>query len=193
MRMRDWLYWETRYLRAPHWDAPPPAVFTAALDEEVARHCRGRALDVGCGSGRIALYLAQRELRVTALDVSMLALTRARLRALRAGVSVRFYRGDLFESELQGIAGQVDLLVDVGFFHGLGPSARQRYATRLTQLLGSESSVVMMGLRPGSDHRVAGIGDDDLKQWMPELSTHSSVELSTRGAGASVVCVLRRA
>lgn len=47
------------------------------------RFVKGRVLDVGCGAGRVALYLQQRGLRVVGIDVSPLALKVCRLRGVK--------------------------------------------------------------------------------------------------------------
>lgn len=51
-------------------------------------------LDVGCGDGRLAVRMAERNARVTGLDLSPAMLAAARERAGRAGVSVQFLEGD---------------------------------------------------------------------------------------------------
>ncbi|MDT0398342.1 MULTISPECIES: HemK2/MTQ2 family protein methyltransferase [Streptomyces] len=53
-------------------------------------------LDVGTGSGALAVEAARRGCRVTAVDVSRRAVCAARVNALRAGVPVRVRRGNLF-------------------------------------------------------------------------------------------------
>lgn len=55
-----------------------------------------RVLDVGTGSGALAVEAARRGCRVTAVDVSRRAVCTARVNALRAGVPVRVRRGNLF-------------------------------------------------------------------------------------------------
>jgi SAM-dependent methyltransferase len=52
-------------------------------ERRALRYARGRVLDVGCGAGRVALYLQRRGLSVTAIDVSPEALECARLRGVR--------------------------------------------------------------------------------------------------------------
>ena len=53
-------------------------------DERMAiRFARGRILDVGCGPGRVALYLQRKGLRVTAIDMSSEALEVAKARGVR--------------------------------------------------------------------------------------------------------------
>ncbi len=61
----------------------------------------GRALDVGTGTGYVAIYLARRGLEVEATDVSDRALQLADENIRRNQVSVRLYRSDLF-SAVQG-------------------------------------------------------------------------------------------
>lgn len=177
MRLPSRLYWETRYVLAPRWDVPIPEALRAVLAEESARCSGGSALDLGCGAGQVALFLARRGLRVTAVDVSSLALLRARVRARRAGVRVRFARVDALERPLSA-QGPHALVVDVGLFHGLAPGQRATYARHMLQWLGRESALVLMGLRPGADRRVAGISDGDLDRFLPELRVHSSTEVS---------------
>lgn len=81
--------WDARYLAAPGgllFGADP-----APLLRRVARLLprRGRALDVACGEGQNAVWLAARGLTVTALDVSPVAIGRARARARARGLRLR--------------------------------------------------------------------------------------------------------
>ena len=81
--------WDQRYAaRAPAGveDVGPPAAFAdlvSALPEE------GTALEVACGEGTAAVWLAQRGLRVVAVDGSPVAVDRALLLAERAEVADR--------------------------------------------------------------------------------------------------------
>jgi RNA polymerase sigma-70 factor, ECF subfamily len=65
------------------------------LVREVSGLRPGRALDLACGDGRNAVWLARRGWRVEAVDFSSVALERARVRAESAGVSVEWARHDL--------------------------------------------------------------------------------------------------
>ncbi|GLP76561.1 hypothetical protein TUM20983_36710 [Mycobacterium antarcticum] len=60
----------------------------------------GRALDVGCGEGADAVWLASHGWTVTAVEVSQVALTRAGLRAQEAAVQVRWVHAGLVNAEL---------------------------------------------------------------------------------------------
>lgn len=68
-------FWEGRYAERPLiWSGRANAV----LVQEAAPLPPGRALDLGCGEGGDALWLAERGWRVTAVDVSATAIARAR-------------------------------------------------------------------------------------------------------------------
>ena len=60
-------------------------------------HVRGDVLDVCTGSGVIALSVAPRSRRVTAVDSSLVAVAAVRLGALVNGAAVEVLHGDLFE------------------------------------------------------------------------------------------------
>src|ERR1700730_8956466 len=63
----------------------------------------GRALDIGCGSGRDAVYLAMRGWQVTAVDFAETGLNAARQRARDEGVEVQWVRGDVAELGALGL------------------------------------------------------------------------------------------
>jgi len=67
---------------------------------EVAGLTPGRVLDVGCGEGADAVWLASRGWDVTALDVSSVALDRAATHAREAGVAIRWVHAGLEEAGL---------------------------------------------------------------------------------------------
>ena len=78
--------WDDRYGDAPMWSGRP----NEALVREVGHLEPGTALDVGCGEGADAVWLAGRGWRVTGLDVSARALERAARAAALAGVEVEW-------------------------------------------------------------------------------------------------------
>ena len=84
--------WDTRYSERDRamWSGRP----NGRLVAEVADLAPGRALDVGCGEGADAVWLARGGWTVTAVDISDVALGRAREAAERAGVAVEWVCGD---------------------------------------------------------------------------------------------------
>jgi SAM-dependent methyltransferase len=79
------------------------------LVAEVGELPPGRALDLACGSGRNAVWLAARGWTVTAVDFSDVALAQARALAAERGVEVEWLEGDLLE--WQPADGAFDLVV----------------------------------------------------------------------------------
>jgi len=89
--------WDQRYTdREQLWSGQP----NGALVTEVAGLTPRRVLDVGCGEGADAVWLAGRGWDVTALEVSGVALERAARHARDAGVSIRWVHAGLAEAEL---------------------------------------------------------------------------------------------
>jgi SAM-dependent methyltransferase len=86
----------------------------------------GRALDLGCGTGTNAVYLARHSFRVTAVDFVARAIQAAEARARRANVQVDFRCADVLAPG--PLAGAFDLILDIGCMHGLDPYGRVRYA-----------------------------------------------------------------
>src|SRR5215213_6548282 len=68
------------------------------LVAEVADLVPGRALDVGCDEGADAIWLARRGWTVTAIDISDLAISRAREAAKLAGAAVEWVCGDALQA-----------------------------------------------------------------------------------------------
>ncbi|MGW3140467.1 class I SAM-dependent methyltransferase [Streptomyces sp. NPDC001139] len=95
----------------------------------------GRALDLGCGPGRNALYLASLGFEVDAVDLSPVAIDWARERARETGAEVRFLCGDAFALLGAEINGRYDLVHDSGCFHHLPPHRRISYLELLDRCL----------------------------------------------------------
>lgn len=90
--------WDQKYAESDRiWSGAP----NGALIAEIAGMPPGRALDVGCGEGADAIWLAQQGWAVTALDVSDVALTRARAYSSTADVEVTFVHSGLLDAGLQ--------------------------------------------------------------------------------------------
>ena len=89
--------WDDRYRASEQiWSGSPNGVLVAEITDEPP----GRALDVGCGEGADAVWLALRGWRVTALDVSQVALERARKAAHDAGADVEWVHAGLLEAPI---------------------------------------------------------------------------------------------
>lgn len=93
MRREDW---DRRYAEAELLWSAGPNRFLVAEAEALAP---GRALDLACGEGRNAVWLAARGWEVVGVDFSEVAVAKARRRAEHEGVSLELVCADLLEYE----------------------------------------------------------------------------------------------
>src|SRR5579859_956119 len=98
--------WDARYRERDGgmWSGRP----NGRLVAEVVALAPGTALDVGCGEGADAIWLAQCGWTVTAIDISEVAIRRAREAPHLACASVEWICGDVLETPLA--AGAFDLV-----------------------------------------------------------------------------------
>ena len=92
------------------------------------------AIDLGCGTGAMTVYLAQNGWTTTGVDFSPVATRKAAERAAKAGVEVTFVNGDLTADSIPGAEGPFDLLFDWGTLDDLQGDARARMAALMTRL-----------------------------------------------------------
>jgi tellurite methyltransferase len=112
--------WNERYRGDDFQMGLAPSPFLAENVELILASVPGRkALDIACGEGRNAIFLASRGFDVTAVDISDTGLEKGRKRAEREGVTVDFVRADL---EDYAIEGKYDLVANINFLlRGLIP------------------------------------------------------------------------
>jgi 2-polyprenyl-3-methyl-5-hydroxy-6-metoxy-1,4-benzoquinol methylase len=92
-------FWERLYSeRAQVWRGR----VNAALERKAGGLTPGRALDLGCGDGGDALWLAERGWQVTAIDIAQTALDRGAAEAARRGLVVDWQCADLAEQLPRG-------------------------------------------------------------------------------------------
>ena len=107
--------WSVGARRRPPWDTGVPADdLKQAVEQGVIRPCR--TVELGCGSGTNAIYLASKGFDVTAIDVAPTALSIAEAEAQKAGVGVRWLLADvLAPPELEPF----DFIFDRGCYHNV--------------------------------------------------------------------------
>jgi SAM-dependent methyltransferase len=108
----------------------------------------GRALDLGCGTGRDAVYLAGLGWTVTAVDGVPQALDAARARARDAHVDVRWVLGDVTRLSTPEVGDGYNLLMDRGCFHGLSADERARCASGVTAVAAPGARLLMLAFHP---------------------------------------------
>ncbi|MEU6786922.1 class I SAM-dependent methyltransferase [Nonomuraea angiospora] len=125
------LFWERHYRARRTWDAR----VNPLLAETVAPLRPGAALDLGCGAGGDAIWLAQQGWDVTAVDISVTAVEQVRERARELGLADRVSteQHDLARSFP---AGRFDL-VSAQYFHTPFPLLRNQVLRTAAQALGT--------------------------------------------------------
>ncbi len=133
------LFWDLAYLLgvAP-WDTGivPPQVRRLVAEPGLASPVR--VLDLGCGTGTNALFLAHHGHWVVGVDISPVAVRRARQRIRQSGLSrCQAFVGDVTCLHRPGspVDGQFDVVLDVGCYHGLSLAGRASYAAMLAAML----------------------------------------------------------
>ncbi|MGH3283422.1 MAG: class I SAM-dependent methyltransferase [Streptosporangiaceae bacterium] len=106
----------------------------------------GRVLELGCGQGRNATYLASLGCRVDAVDFSAQAIGWAEERARRAGVTVDFQCCSIFDAAVP--EGAYDLVYDSGCFHHVPPHRRKAYVGLVDHALRAGGSYGLVCFRP---------------------------------------------
>jgi SAM-dependent methyltransferase len=150
--------WRRTYASTPYrqlpWFSPRPAppLQRAVRDGWFPRGAR--ILDVGCGAGTNALFLARSGYRVSGIDLAPAAIAAARARATRLGLSVDFRTGDALR--LPYSRGWFGGLFDYGCFHSLPLGLRRAYSRELARVL-----------RPGGRYLVAWIGRESGQKFGP--------------------------
>lgn len=163
--------WDQRYAsRDRLWSPAPNDVLVAA----VAGLRPGRALDLGCGEGADALWLAERGWKVTAVDFSSVALERARAAARSRGLELCWVRADL-RSYMPSNA-PFDL-VTLLFIH-LPPAERPALLARTAALVAPGGTLIVAGHDRSNPPEAHGPRRPDVLFTPEEIVRELSAELA---------------
>ena len=129
-------HWDQRY-RDNHqpWDSGMVCAELMARLPELSLACGSRVLEIGCGTGTNAIWLAQQGFEVLGIDISAVAVDRAQAKAKEAGVnSIHFERCDIV-SRLPVTPGAMSFVYDRGCFHSVAAEDRPTFAKRVAEAL----------------------------------------------------------
>lgn len=121
--------WEKIYKDIPlkkiPWRSAPATWFYRLVDNETIQ--AGKALELGCGTGEKAVYLAKRGFKVAAVDISQTVIKHARKLARKEGVKIDFYAKDA--TDLSFLKDRkFDFILDFANLHGIAGEKQQTYA-----------------------------------------------------------------
>jgi len=131
------------------WDQDHVPAELAALVDGPGALPLGRALDIGCGTGTQAVYLAQHGWQVTGVDAVERALELARQRAYEVKANVQWRTGDVTRLQALGLQAGFSLVHDRGCFHDLPADARDPYAHGVSSLTAPGATLLLMAFSPG--------------------------------------------
>jgi SAM-dependent methyltransferase len=133
---------------APWTFEEPHQALVDLVEKEIINPCK--VLEIGCGEGFHALYLASRGFEVHAFDRSETAVRYAKQHAKEKGVSCNFFVGDYHD--LNDLEGEFDFIFDWRFLHEITDEGERRtYAEDIISLLrpgGKYLSVAFSGDTP---------------------------------------------
>ena len=151
--------WDAIYRRGtPPWDSGrPSAELVRMVRDGVIQPCS--VLELGCGTGADAIFLAQQKFDVTAVEASAIALERARNRAEQEDALLRFVLADVFEFARE--AEQFDLVFDGGFYHFIRRTQLDRFLDLLWRVTQPGSLYLTLA---GDVRKAAGDGPPQVSE-----------------------------
>jgi 2-polyprenyl-3-methyl-5-hydroxy-6-metoxy-1,4-benzoquinol methylase len=115
----------------------PPDALAGLVQDGKVRQCR--TIDLGCGAGNYAIYLAGLGFDVTGIDNSPAAIKIAKENAEKEGVRCRFIVADLL-GDLLEVHGTFDFAYDWEFLHHIFPEDRETYVKNVHKILNPEAT-----------------------------------------------------
>jgi SAM-dependent methyltransferase len=186
--------YDAAYAGIPNWDIGRPQRAFLALAE--AGYVEGPVLEVGCGTGELSLYLANRGLAVLGIDLSRRAVAQARAKARRRGLDARFLVWDaLALDRLAELGVTVRTVLDCAMFHVLGDAERDRFVAGLETVLEPGGRYCVLG-DARRDRSVYGISPAEVRSrfgagWAVEFVHETAFERRYSANPAYIACVRR--
>ena len=128
----DKIYRDTPIDKIPwNYEIPPESLMELVKSGKI-QPCN--TIDLGCGTGSYAIFLATKGFRVTGIDISPSAISIARKKADEKGVDCTFLAKDIVE-DLEDLNESFDFAYDWELLHHIIPEKRLRYVENVYKLL----------------------------------------------------------
>jgi ubiquinone/menaquinone biosynthesis C-methylase UbiE len=133
--------WEDAYKTMPPWDVgrPQPAFVEIVQAGEMKK---GTVLDIGCGTGENALYLAGKGFSVTGVDLSNRAIAAAKAKGIERKLKADFRTGNALALNFKDAGFQN--VIDSGLFHTFPDNDRLPYAREIARVLAQRGKYFML-------------------------------------------------
>ena len=139
-------YWSDAYKHDEYldkWDYSHPAQELVGALVSLKLDMRSKVLDLGCGGGHDAIYMASCGYDVTAIDISAEAIAVAQRRSAAATVAVNWIVGNVLNIPLPDES--IDLITDRACFHHIPDALRQQSADEIYRLLKPNGVFIVRG------------------------------------------------
>ncbi|MFO0879184.1 MAG: class I SAM-dependent methyltransferase [Gemmataceae bacterium] len=181
-------FFDAAYTGTAAWEIGRPQEDIVRLFERGG--FRGQVLDVGCGSGDNALFLASKNLQVVGLDRVPAAIARAQAKASERGLAIRFLVADVLDLEKHGAT--YDTVLDCGVFHVFSDADRARYVQGLAAVTKNRGTLHLLCFsdqEPGTDgpRRIGErelVDQFNMKGWLVEEIAEARYESNRHPDGA---------
>ncbi len=182
-RQWDSIYRERSLDELPWEEGKPSAVLVALIESGVVE--KGAALDICCGSGENAIYLARHGFSCHGIDISPTAIGYARNKAAREAVSCQLVPGNAIQ--LPYPDNHFTLVFDRGCFHSISPKGRKAYIRGVHRVLKIEGKYQLLCFS-SKDHPSRqppySFSPEDIKRYFSRLFKISYIkELSHKVRG----------
>ncbi len=154
--------WDQEYLAGrASWDVGLPDTNISELVKSGELPV-GTLLDLGCGPGNESIHLAKQGFRTTGIDISPIAIQRAREKAAKEHVDCCFIVADILRIPLQ--KERFDVILDKACFHFIAPHERRKYTDK-----------IVVSLAPGGKYLLFVSSDHDVQIDGPHKFTREDI------------------
>jgi SAM-dependent methyltransferase len=155
--------WDSVYEGSPAWDiGRPQPGFVRLADSGLLS---GRLLDAGCGTGEHVLLAAAHGADAMGVDLSALAISKARAKAAERDLAARFEVADALH--LERLGERFGTVIDSGLFHVFDDADRPRYVTSLAAVV-----------EPGGTYYMMCFSDSQPGVWGPRRVRRGEIPLA---------------